>query len=273
MHGRRPRQANLGPAASPEPTPRSRSRSSAVPQRCSPRPGSWTPPRVMMRWTCDHAPRRPARPRRPGRHPVSGCGPVRAGPGRPGQRHGAVKVLLDPPASGLPTGDTIGGTCPASSSPCRQTGAAEQPGGSNRQLGRSEVRDNIERGIRRSSRAIQAPELTRQRLHAIRHRTYPPWHPKGPRTQQQRRLPRRVRAPLALPCPQDFADTGQRSAGPRPGGPDPPPNTGQDPADQRQHQDREQPPTKSHGQEHDPRLPDQRPATPRPHPQRHLSHA
>ncbi len=161
--------------------------------------------------------------------------------------------------------------CPASSSPCRQTGAAEQPGGSNRQLGRSEVRDNIERGIRRSSRAIQAPELTRQRLHAIRHRTYPPWHPEGPRTQQQRRLPRR--APLALACPQDFADTGQRSAGPRPGGPDPPPNTGQDPADQRQHQDPKQPPTKSHGQEHDPRLPDQRPATPRPHPQRHLSHA
>jgi len=74
------------------------------------------------------------------------------------------------------------------------------------------------------------------------------------------RLPRR--APLALACPQGLADTGQSSAGPRPGGLDPRPNTGQDPADQRQHQDAEQPTTKSHGQEHDPRLPDQPPVTP-----------
>jgi len=55
--------------------------------------------------------------------------------------------------------------------------------------------------------------------------------PRGPRSQQQWRLPRR--APLALACPQDFADTGQRSTGPRPGGLDPRPDPGQDPADQR----------------------------------------
>jgi len=129
----------------------------------------------------DHAPGQPA------------CSPVPTGPAP-----GAAADLpgLDLAAQGNATalsrscsthrpaacrrGTRSAARCPASSSPCRQTGAAEQPGGSNRQLGRSKVRDNIERGIRRSSRAIQAPELTRQRLVAISHRTYPAWQPEGP---------------------------------------------------------------------------------------------
>jgi len=215
----------------------------------------------MTRWTCLTNCRAACSPAPTGPAPGSGCGPARAGPGRPGQRHGAVKVLLDPPASGLPAGgrDRPHGV-PRAARRCRQTGSAEQPGGSNRQLGRSKVPDNMDRGTGRSSRPIQAPKLTRQRLLAIRHRPYPAWHPGGPRTQQQRRLPRR--APPAPACPKGLADTGQGSTGTRPGGLDPRPDPGQEPADQRQHQDREQPPTKSHGQEHDPRLPDQPPVTP-----------
>ncbi len=59
----------------------------------------------QLQAACSPAPTGPA--------PGSGCGPARAGPGRPGQRHGAVKALLDPLASGLPAGDTIGRTVPS----------------------------------------------------------------------------------------------------------------------------------------------------------------
>jgi len=215
----------------------------------------------------DHAPGRPARPRRPGRHPGSGC--CRTCPGwtwppraTPRRCQGPARPAGQRPAGG---GTRSAARCPASSSPppCRQTGSAEQPGGSNRQLGRSKSPT--------TSTAGPGDEAEQSKLRSSRASAFLPsgiaptgLAPRGPRTQQQRRLPRR--APLALACAQGLADTGQRSTGPRPGGLDPRPDPGQDPADQRQNQDREQPTTKSHGQEHDPRLPGAATRHTRPHP-------
>ncbi len=240
-----------------------------MPRRCSPRPGSWIPPGVTTRWTCSTP--LPggllARADRAGTLGAAAVGPARAGPGRPGQRRGAIKVLLDPPASGLPAGGR--------DRPLGVPRAARR-----RRVGRPALLNN--QGVATGSWGAASPrqhrptagpgdEAEQSKLRSSRASAFLPsgiaptgLAPRGPRTQQQRRLPRR--APLALACAQGLADTGQRSTGPRPGGLDPRPDPGQDPADQRQNQDREQPTTKSHGQEHDPRLPGAATRHTRPHP-------
>ena len=97
-----------------------------------------------------HAPGRPARPRRPGRHP----GAAADLPGLDRTAQGNATALSRSCSTRRPAAypgmwDAIGRTVPSKelAAAGRQTGSAEQPGGSNRQLGRSTVPDNIDRGI------------------------------------------------------------------------------------------------------------------------------
>ncbi len=138
----------------------------------------------MMRWTCSTT-------------LAGACSPAPTGPA-PRERladlsgldlaaQGSATALTTGPVRPAGQRPAGGGTrsaarCPASSlpPPCRWTGAAEQPGVATGSWGAAKSPDNIDRGIGRSCRAIQAPRRTRQRLLAVRHQTYPAWHPEGP---------------------------------------------------------------------------------------------